>query len=103
MIKIDRVTRINAVKQYFKALYAGESIEDIHKFFDDDPEHTFDNARRAAYLIVCNDLFNEIWEHNAVALYTEISNKSDDDLKRILKDIYQTLKPLFENDKEGKA
>lgn len=100
MIKIDRVTRINAVKQYFKALYSGESIEDIHKFFDDDPEHTFDDARKAAYLIVCNDLFTEIWEHNAVALYTEISNKSDDELKRILKDIYETLKPLFENEED---
>lgn len=100
MIKIDRVTRINAVRQYFDALYKGESIKDIHNFFDDDPEHTFDDVRKAAYLIVCNDLFNEIWEHNSVALYTEISNKSDDDLKRILKDIYRTLKPLFENGKE---
>lgn len=100
MIKIDRVTRINAVKQYFKALYTDESVEDIHRFFDDDPEHTFNDARKAAYLIVCNDLFNEIWDHNAVALYTEISNKSDDNLKRILKDIYRTLKLLFKNEKE---
>lgn len=101
MIEIDRVTRINAVKQYFDALYKGESVEDIHKFFDDDPEHTWNDVRSRAYLIIANDLFDEIWDHNAVELYTEISNKSDDDLKRILKDIYQTLKPLFENEKEG--
>lgn len=98
--KLDRVDRIHAVKQYFEALYKGETVEDIHKFFDDDPEHTFDDVRARAYLIVCNDLFDEIWDHHAVDLYTEISNKSDDDLKRILKDIYQTLKPLFENGKE---
>ena len=97
---IDRVTRINAVRQYFKALYEGETVESIHKFFDDDPEHTLDDVRARAYLIICDDLADEIWEQNAVALYTEISNKSDDDLKRILKDIYQTLKPLFENSKE---
>ena len=95
--EIDRVTRINAVKQYFKALYEGGTVESIHKFFDNDPEHTFDDVRARAYLIVANDLEDEIWDQNAVALYTEISNKSDDDLKRILKDIYQTLKPLFEN------
>lgn len=100
MIEIDRVTRINAVKQYFDALYKGESIEDIHKFFDDDPEHTWNDVRSCAYLIIANDLFDKIWDHNAVELYTEISNKSDDELKRILKDIYKTLKPLFENDKE---
>lgn len=94
---IDRVTRINAVKQYFKALYEGATAESIHKFFDDDPEHTFDDVRARAYLIVCNDLAEDIWEQNAVALYTEISNKSDNELKQILKDIYQTLKPLFEN------
>lgn len=95
--EIDRVTRINAVKQYFKALYEGGTVESIHKFFDDDPEHKLDDVRARAYLIVANDLFDEIWDHNAVELYTEISNKSDDDLKRILKDIYETLKPLFEN------
>ena len=35
--KLDRVDRIHAVKQYFEALYKGETVEDIHKFFDDDP------------------------------------------------------------------
>lgn len=100
--EIDRTIRIKAVKQYFKALYEGESVESIHKFFDNDPEHTFDDVRARAYLIVANDLEDEIWDQNAVALYTEISNTSDDDLKRILKNIYQTLKPLFEN-KESKT
>ena len=95
--EIDRITRINAVKQYFKVLYEGKTVESIHKFFDNDPEHTFDDVRARAYLIVANDLADEIWDQNAVALYTEISNTSDADLKRILKDIYQTLKPLFEN------
>lgn len=98
--ELDRVTRINAVRQYFDALYKGETVESIHKFFDNDPEHTFDDVRARAYLIICDDLADEIWDQNAVELYMEISNKSDDDLKRILKDIYQTLKPLFENDKE---
>lgn len=91
--EIDRTTRINAVKQYFKALYEGETIESIHKFFDDDPEHTFDDVRATAYLIVAN-LMDEIWGQTAVALYTEISTKSDDELKRTLKDIYQSLKLL---------
>lgn len=102
MIKLDRVDRINAVAQYLKALYEGETIEAIHNFFDDDPEHTWNDVRKSAYLIVSNDLFNEIWETTAVKLYTEISCKSDDELKQILKDIYQTLKQLFEDDKEGK-
>lgn len=98
--EIDRTTRINAIRQYFDALYKGETVESIHEFFDDNPEHTLDDVRARAYLIVCDDLADDIWEQNAVALYTEISNKSDDELKLILKDIYQTLKPLFENDKE---
>lgn len=98
MIYVNRTERIIAVEQFLKAEVEENAAEALHKFFDDDPEHTFDEFRARAYLMVAD--FSEMWTSTRVKLYTEISCLSDENLRATLKDIYITLKPLFKNEED---